>query len=199
MNNQRTAKWIGVAAVTVVVTISALGWPSSESKPLTCPNPAIRVFKREAVLELWCNGQLTTKMDATFGANPVGHKEREGDERTPEGQYRISTKVESARFHRFLGISYPNEEDVQRAKRKGIANPGGGIGIHGTTRKLAPLARVWLKFGRATGLSSTTGPTNGCIAVSNEDVERLYSVVPIGAPITILPQRPEKKDPSPAP
>ena len=187
------AQWIGMATVTVVVTISALGWPSSEPKQLTCSNPSIRVFKREAVLELWCNGQLQTKMDATFGANPVGHKEREGDERTPEGQYQISSKVENARFHRFLGISYPNEEDRQRAKRKGILSPGGGIGIHGTTRKLAPLARIWLKVGRATGLSAITGPTDGCIGVSNEDVERLYSAIPVGTPITILAQRPEKK------
>ncbi|HRI62786.1 MAG TPA: L,D-transpeptidase family protein [Polyangium sp.] len=193
MKTTRTAKYIGMAAVTVIVTISALGWPSPEPKPSTCPNPTIRVFKREAVLELWCNGQLQTKMDATFGASPVGHKEREGDERTPEGQYRISSKVENARFHRFLGISYPNEEDLQRAKRKGILSPGGGIGIHGTTRKLAPLARAWLKIGRATGLSSITGPTDGCIGVSNEDVERLYSVVPIGTPIAIFAQRPEKK------
>src|SRR4051812_22611047 len=98
----RKSLWIGAALVVAVVTISALAWPSAEPKPFTCPTPSIRVFKRDAVLELWCNGTLKTAMDATFGANPVGHKEREGDERTPEGTYRISSKVESERFHRFL-------------------------------------------------------------------------------------------------
>jgi murein L,D-transpeptidase YafK len=131
-------------------------------------------------------------MDATFGASPVGQKEREGDERTPEGNYQINSKVENARFHRFLGVSYPNAEDIERTKRKGITNPGGGIGIHGTTRKLAPLARAWIRVARVTGLSSVIGPTDGCIGISNEDVERLYAVVPVNTPVIIVPKRPEK-------
>jgi murein L,D-transpeptidase YafK len=166
---------------------------------MTCPAPAIRVYKQEGVLELWCNGQLKSTMNATFGANPVGQKEREGDERTPEGNYRISSKVESARFHRFLGISYPNEEDIQRAKRKGISNPGGGIGIHGTTRKLASVARAWIRFANLTGLSGVIGPTDGCIGVANEHIEQLYATVPVNTPVTIFPKRPEKKDAPPTP
>jgi hypothetical protein len=188
------SRWIGAGLVAAVVTSLALGWPSAESKPLTCSTPSIRIFKREAVLELWCNGTLNTTMDATFGASPVGQKEREGDERTPEGTYRINSKVESARFHRFLGVNYPNDEDLKRTKRLGITNPGGGIGIHGTTRKLAPLARAWIRVGRATGLSGIIGPTDGCIGVSNEDVERLYATIPVGTPVIIAPKRPEKKE-----
>lgn len=198
MNYRHLSRWLGGALVIAVVTISALGWPSVEPKSLTCSSPSIRIFKREAILELWCNGTLKTTMNATFGASPVGQKEREGDERTPEGNYHISSKVENARFHRFLGISYPNEEDVKRAKSKGITNPGGGIGIHGTTRKLAPVAKAWIKFGQVTGLSSIIGPTDGCIGVSNEDVERLYSAVPINTPVVIMPKKPEKKDPPPS-
>lgn len=160
---------------------------------MTCRSPALRVYKQEGVLELWCDGQLKRTMNATFGSNPVGQKEREGDERTPEGNYRISSKVESARFHRFLGISYPNEEDVQRAKRNGISNPGGGIGIHGTTPKLRLVARAWIRFAHVTGLAGVIGPTDGCIGVANEEVEHLYATVPVNTPITILPKRPEKK------
>lgn len=197
MSYSKKSRWIGAALVVTVVSISALGWPSAEPKSMNCPSPALRVYKREAVVELWCNGQLKTTMPATFGANPVGQKEREGDERTPEGSYRISSKVENARFHRFLGISYPNEEDVQRAKRNGISNPGGGIGIHGTTRKLAPIARAWIRFANVTGLSGVIGPTDGCIGVNNEDVERLYAAIPVNAPVTIFPHRPEKKTDSP--
>jgi len=189
---RRRFRWLVFPAVVAIVLFSVLGWPSAEPKRLTCPNPSLRVLKREAVLELWCNGTLTTTMNATFGASPKGQKEREGDERTPEGQYRINSKVESARFHRFLGISYPNEADLARAKRNGIKNPGGGIGIHGTTRKLAPLAQVWLEVSHSTGLSSVVGPTDGCIGISNDDVERLYAVLPVNTLITILPQRPPK-------
>jgi murein L,D-transpeptidase YafK len=191
MKRLRKARWIALAVIALSISASALSWPSPKASPLACKAPSIHVFKREGVLELHCEGKLARQMGATFGQNPQGPKEREGDERTPEGAYRISSKVVSERFHRFLGVSYPNEEDLRRAKQKGIEKPGFGIGIHGTTKKLAPLARAWIRVARTTGLVSKIGPTDGCIGVDNEDVEALYTIVPIGTPVFIAPARPE--------
>lgn len=190
MKLPRKARGIALALVALSVIGCALCWPSPGASLPACKAPSIHVFKREGVLELWCEGKVTREMGATFGANPVGPKEREGDEKTPEGTYRISSRVRSERFHRFLGVSYPDEKALQRAKQMGVQKPGGGIGVHGTTRRLAPLARAWIRIAGATGLSSVYGPTDGCIVISNEDVELLYDLVPVSTPIVIAPERP---------
>lgn len=168
-----------------------LAWPGSADSAEACDSPEIAVYKKEGLLELYCNAKLRRSMAATFGANPVGPKEKEGDEKTPEGNYTISSKVMSDRFYRFLGVSYPNAEDKKRGREKGIQKLGGGIGIHGTTKKLAAAARIWTRFASATGLSSVWGPTDGCIGLTNEDVDFLYQVVPVGTKVLIWPARPE--------
>jgi murein L,D-transpeptidase YafK len=190
MKRLRKARWVALSLAALTISASALCWPSPKETTPACKSPSIHVFKREGVLELKCEGKVARQMSATFGANPRGPKEQEGDERTPEGAYRIASKVKSDRFHRFLAVSYPNEADLRRAKEKGIEKPGSGIGIHGTTRRLAPLARAWLRIASATGLASMIGPTDGCIGVSNEDVEALYDVIPAGTPVFIAPERP---------
>lgn len=161
--------------------------PASFAEHASCDKPEIVIHKKDAALDLLCGGKPFRTFSATFGANPAGQKEREGDERTPEGVYRISSKSESERFHRFLGISYPNAEDLARAKKNGIDKPGGGIGIHGTKPKLATLARAWIRLSSATGLGQLWGPTDGCIGLANEDVASLYALVPVGTKVTIVP------------
>lgn len=156
-----------------------------------CSAPEIRVWKREGELDLICGGARRRTIAATFGGDPVGPKEREGDQKTPEGVYRVSLKVKSDRFHRFLGVSYPNEEDKKRGAEKGIKKLGGGIGIHGTQAKLAGLARLWTRLASASGIAGVWGPTDGCIGVTNEDVEALFEIVPVGARVTIAPARPK--------
>jgi murein L,D-transpeptidase YafK len=166
-----------------------LMWPSTGEGAKPCASPEIKVYKKEGELELWCSGARARTMAATFGASPLGPKEREGDEKTPEGVYSIRSKTKSERFDRFLAISYPNDEDLRRAKEKGIAHPGGGIGIHGVRANLAGPARAWTRFARTSGLSGVWGPTDGCIGLANEDVEALYEVVPAGTRVTIAPSR----------
>jgi murein L,D-transpeptidase YafK len=176
----------GSAALAAV----ALSWPRSTLGEEPCRAPEIRVFKREGVVELRCEGTLRHSAPATFGASPVGPKEREGDERTPEGAYRVTARVKNDRFHRFLAISYPNDDDKRRAREKGITRLGGGIGIHGTRRGLAGLARMWTRVASATGLASVWGPTDGCVGVTNEDSEVFYRLAPVGTPVIIAPARP---------
>jgi murein L,D-transpeptidase YafK len=167
---------------------AALATPGSNGTP-RCPEAEIHVYKDEGTLELLCSGAVSRSFPVTFGADPVGPKEREGDEKTPEGKYRVSSKLRDDRFHRFLGVSYPNTEDIQHAKAAGIANPGGGIGIHGTKTSRAALARIWIRLAHETGAVSMWGPTDGCIAMTNEDVETLFDAVPVGARVVIAATR----------
>jgi murein L,D-transpeptidase YafK len=162
--------------------------PGSNAAPI-CAKAEIRIFKDEGTLELVCAGTVSRSYPVTFGGSPMGPKEREGDQKTPEGTYRVSSKLKDERFHRFLGVSYPNVEDMKHAKANGISNPGGGIGIHGTRERQAALARAWIRFAHATGAVSTWGPTDGCIAMTNEDVEALFDAVPVGTRITIFATR----------
>lgn len=178
---------------TLGALIGAVSWlfaspaPRIRAAPARCAEPSLVVLKAAGTVELWCSGTLRERHLATFGAEPRGTKLRRGDERTPEGVYHISSRLVVPRFHRFLGIDYPNAADRARARALGITDLGGGIGIHGVEAKKADLARVWLRLGNTLGLLSLWGPTDGCIGVTNEAVESLYEAVQVGAPIRIRP------------
>jgi murein L,D-transpeptidase YafK len=105
-----------------------------------------------------------------LGPHPTGHKQREGDGRTPEGDYLIDRRNPKSRYHLGLHISYPNEADRARAASAGV-DPGGDIMIHG------------LKDGEA----RDGDWTQGCIAVNNAGMEEIWSLVPDGTPIRIEP------------
>lgn len=186
---RRVAK-IGVlacSALAVVAPVVASGGDATASRSKPCPKPAVRVAKSAGSVELSCDGELRASFAATFGASPKGPKERRGDEKTPEGDYRVTSRAPSDRFHRFVGISYPNADDLRRAKEKGIRDPGDGIGLHGVDARLAGPARAWTRFAHATGLHRLWGPTDGCVGMTNEDVEALYDAVRVGTRVVIVP------------
>jgi murein L,D-transpeptidase YafK len=113
---------------------------------------------------------------ATFGAEPKGHKRQEGDERTPEGRYALDSKNASSEYYKAIHISYPNAQDVAAAKARGI-KPGGQIMVHGQKNGfgwLAPIAQ-WFNW------------TDGCVAVTNKDMDTIWKSVDVGTPIEILP------------
>ncbi|MEW5723820.1 MAG: L,D-transpeptidase family protein [Thermodesulfobacteriota bacterium] len=112
----------------------------------------------------------------SLGAQPSGTKTRRGDNRTPEGHYRIISRNPHSRFHLSLKINYPNAQDLARAKAAGL-DPGGDIMIHGL-----PPGYAWL--GR---LHRFTDWTQGCIAVTNEEIEEIWRAVPDGTPVEIRP------------
>lgn len=109
--------------------------------------------------------------DILLGFAPEGHKQIEGDGRTPEGVYRIDRRNPNSRFHLSLGISYPNAEDIRVAREMGKP-PGGDIFIHGQKHPMRLDKGDW---------------TWGCIAVSNKEIERIYAMVEDGTPIAINP------------
>ena len=175
-----------LGAVVLAIAGFALARPRRTATP-ACPSPEIRIHKSAASLELVCAGQVERRFPATFGAHPQGPKLEEGDERTPEGEYAISSRLVTPKFHRFLGINYPNAQDLQRASSLGITRPGRGIGIHGVDARRASVARVWTRLAAATGLARLWGPTDGCIGLTNEDVEVVYESVQPGTKVLISP------------
>lgn len=111
-----------------------------------------------------------------LGKNPIGHKRREGDHRTPEGRYYIETRNPDSAYHLSLKISYPNDQDWNMAQRYGYS-PGGLIMIHGL-----PNGKEWIAPHHR-----KKDWTEGCIAVTNEEIREIWSLVDDGTPIDILP------------
>jgi len=137
---------------------------------------AIVVEKEARRLTLWHGDKILKTYETSLGGAPVGHKEREGDGRTPEGVYAIDFKHPRSRFHLALRISYPNAADIDRARRRGVP-PGGDIMIHGLPNGLGWLGPFhrWRDW------------TDGCIAVTNAQIEEIWALVDVGARVEIKP------------
>ncbi len=136
---------------------------------------AIMVYKGDRVLMLLKRGEILAQYPIRLGADPIGHKVREGDRRTPEGRYYIDWRNPISRFYRSLHISYPNQTDLLNAQLRGT-HPGGMVMIHGMPS--APELR-WMH---------TEGDwTDGCIAVSNEAMDQIWDAVADGTLIIIKP------------
>lgn len=134
------------------------------------------VKKQQRQLLLLNNGQVIRSYDISLGFNPVGHKRYEGDGRTPEGRYYLTWRNPQSRFYKSIHISYPNQFDIERAHRLG-RTPGGFIMIHGIPNR----------FARAPELFEGIDWTEGCIAVSNSDIEEIWHLVADHTPIEIYP------------
>ena len=136
----------------------------------------IVVEKKKRKLELYREQTLIASYDVALGANPTGHKQREGDGKTPEGVYKINARNPDSAFHLSLHISYPNEADRAAAGARG-ENPGGLIVIHGGSRLIDD----------HTGQLRLADWTEGCVAVTDDEIEEIWSRVPTGTPIEIRP------------
>ena len=161
----------------ILLLTAALGLTACQptSSPVGAAPPVadfILVDKSDRTLTLFTGGKLTkTYSDISFGDAPTGHKQFEGDERTPEGRYIIDTRNPNSAYHLSLRVSYPNAQDRAFAEAQG-RDPGGDIFIHGQPNSLPS--------GRLTG-----DWTDGCIAVSNAEMEQLWNAVPDGTTIEI--------------
>jgi murein L,D-transpeptidase YafK len=134
------------------------------------------VSKSESRLYLERAGRRFASFKVVFGANPKGHKQQEGDERTPEGSYVLDSKNPNSAFHKSIHISYPNAADRAAAKSRGVS-PGGDVMIHGQKNGwgwLAPISQLfdW---------------TDGCVALRNSDMDEVWNSVDVGTPIEIRP------------
>jgi tetratricopeptide (TPR) repeat protein len=136
----------------------------------------IVIEKKERRLTLISQGQILRQYKIALGGNPNGPKERQGDDKTPEGTYVIDSRNQDSRFHLSLHISYPNEKDKKRAKELGV-DPGGNIMIHGIKNGLSWVGDFHTKFDW----------TQGCIAVTNEEIEEIDKLAPNGTIVDIRP------------
>ena len=136
----------------------------------------VLVRKKERRLYLLAGDQVIRSYRVGLGANPAGHKLYEGDQRTPEGKYTLDWRNPYSDFYKSIHISYPNENDRELASAWGL-DPGGSIMIHGLPNDVGDMEFAYL------GLDWT----DGCIAVSNEEMEEIWNLVADGTPIRILP------------
>jgi len=134
------------------------------------------VKKSERKLYLMRNEKPFRQYKIALGKNPLGHKQHAGDNRTPEGRYVLDWRRISPKYHKSIHISYPDEQDIQSAKQRGV-DPGNMIMIHGL-----PEGIDWK------GLSiQNVDWTNGCIALTNEEIDEIWNLVKDGTLIKITP------------
>jgi len=146
---------------------------SSRASPVA---DRVLVIKSERRLYLLDGGKVFRAYDVALGFNPIGHKIHEGDGRTPEGVYTLGEALPESRFYRALPISYPSPEDKERARARGLA-PGGRIMIHGLPPSGARMGRRHLYLDW----------TDGCVAVTNPEIDEIVAAVRPGTPIEIRP------------
>ena len=134
----------------------------------------ITVIKHKRELSVYSKNELLKTYTISLGKEPVGDKQFEGDQKTPEGIYTINNKNPHSSYHLNLGISYPNKEDITYAKQHS-KSPGGLIKIHGLKNGCGFIGKFhhWADW------------TQGCIAVTNKEIEELYYNVQIGTTIEI--------------
>ena len=143
--------------------------------PTTIPKAdRVIVIKHERKLVLMHADKVIKTYSIALGAVPTGAKDRQGDHRTPEGVYILDSRNSHSQFYKSIHISYPNTEDRKRAARLGVA-PGGDIFLHG-------LPNGYGFVGAAHRLHDWT---DGCIAVTNNEIDEIWLLVPNGTPIEI--------------
>lgn len=134
------------------------------------------VEKNLRTLDLIKNNKVYRTFKIRLGSNPIGHKQQEGDERTPEGEYVLEHKSNESKYYRSIFISYPNKSDMLNAQKIKV-NPGGNIMIHGQPNY----------FGWAWRILSLWNWTNGSIALNNQDMDEIWELVDDGTSIIIKP------------
>lgn len=175
----------GAFRVAPLLLLGALVWsPPTSAQDASAPRPMLDgaalpvdlvvIRKQARVLELWFQGKPVHAIGGIqLGDAPLGHKQAQGDERTPEGRYTIDWANPQSRYHLSLHISYPDAQDRAFAAGQG-RSAGGMIMIHGQPND-------W-------GDDRVEGDwTDGCIALSNAEMDLLWASVPIGTPIEITP------------
>ena len=136
----------------------------------------IKLEKSKRLLTLFSKGKELKVYRVSLGPVPVGKKEKQGDYKTPEGKYIIDYKNPQSQYHLSLHISYPNKEDKLNAQKMGFS-PGGDIMIHGLGKHFNWMGKAHIFFDW----------TLGCVAVTDEEMDEIWKLVPEGTSIEIVP------------
>lgn len=148
---------------------------SSRGAPRTIADEIV-IVKSQRTMTLMHDGKALKSYKVALGTEPIGAKERIGDHKTPEGEYTIDAKKDKSQFYKALHLSYPNAADRARARKLDVS-PGGDIEIHGLGAKFGWIGSAHRKFDW----------TDGCIAVTNEEIDEIFNLVPVGTRVEIRP------------
>jgi murein L,D-transpeptidase YafK len=168
-------KGLLIFLASISVNVVYWWWPEQRlPRGFTIDRIVVRKADRE--MDVYSQGSLVKTYAISLGGSPEGHKEQQGDAKTPEGRYRIDSRNANSGYHKNLGVSYPDKNDLKRAAKMNV-DPGGQIKIHGLPNGQSFIGKFhrWKDW------------TAGCIAVTNDEMDDLYNSVPIGTPIEILP------------
>lgn len=165
--------------IRVVISILVFGcWlfqPVAASASLAKADKVL-VIKSKRLLILMKNGEILKAYKVALGKQPKGHKTNAGDRKTPEGTYILDSRNPESKFHKAIHISYPNDKDILNAQKLGVST-GGAIMIHGLPDSLESIGRDHRNWDW----------TDGCIAVTNSEIEEIWRLVSDGTPIEIKP------------
>ena len=150
-------------------------WPAS-ALPADAKADLVVVHKASRRLELYQHGALLKSYSVSLGRHPEGPKRQQGDGRTPEGEYVLDYRNPGSSFYRALHISYPAPADLASARAHG-ASPGGLVMVHGMKNGLGWLGRLHLVFDW----------TDGCVAVTDREMDEIWRAVPDGTKIILMP------------
>ena len=162
-----------LAALAVLAASTLL---AAQSAAAPAKIDSILILKKDHLLELISGGKVIRTYHVALGRGGLAPKQQEGDARTPEGHYVIDTRNAASHYHKALHISYPNTEDRKRATHAGVA-PGGAIMIHGLPNGMGLLGSSHRLYDW----------TLGCIAVTDTEIDEIWTMVPVGTPVEIRP------------
>jgi murein L,D-transpeptidase YafK len=160
------------AGLLAILALSVVASAQRPAQPIYADK--IVVVKSTHTMTLYAAGKVLKVYPVSLGPSPKDAKQRRGDHHTPEGNYVIDSKNANSHYHLALHVSYPNAEDRARAKKLGV-DPGGDIMVHGL-----PPEWAWLSHAQEIG-----DWTDGCIALTNAEMDEVWKLVPAGTPIEI--------------
>jgi murein L,D-transpeptidase YafK len=160
----------------LVILSALLSVPAGSSSLVSSQADHIIIEKSTHTITIYDHASILGKYKVALGRGGVGPKVQQGDHKTPEGQYTVDSRNAHSAFHLALHLSYPNAQDRARAAQSNL-NPGGSIEIHGLPPRFAWLGR----------LANSVDWTDGCIAVTDKEIEEIWRIVPNGTRVDILP------------
>jgi murein L,D-transpeptidase YafK len=174
MSNIRKSLAAGLALLLSLLCSTCWSNHNTSAPPVEADR--IVVQKSARTMTLMRDGKALKTYKVALSREPVGAKQRAGDHKVPEGEYVVDSKNPHSRFHLALHISYPNAADRERAHKLGV-QPGGNIEIHGLDSKLA-----WVG-----SLQRQVDWTDGCVAVTNSEIEEIWPLIRVGTTVEIRP------------
>lgn len=168
-------KMLCFSSILAFVMVCADATSRIAAQPTTSVDRIV-IEKSKRTLTLMDGAKIVKTYKVALGGQPVGAKDRQGDHKTPEGIYAVDAKKANSQFYKALHISYPSQTDREHARKLGVS-PGGDVEIHG----------LGAKWGWIGAKHRLTDWTDGCIAVTNEEIDEIYPLIRLGTPVEIRP------------